>query len=178
MMLAHRSEPSVFDHPEKLGQRSRVSDQVVQLMGRLVVRSRRLLKYLEANGLIGQDERDAVLKDLLKVSNKIQDLNRRERIAGQNKLRETTKGSDARRLVESPNPDLVRTIPDAVLRRRLRSGAYDLLDFVDTMVEALKRLRYNDYIDDRDYVRYRRLVEILPRLRADVLRLMERYQAD
>jgi hypothetical protein len=136
-----------------------------------------VLEQLQRIGVIGQDEHDEVKRDLIKISKRINDIHKRERIAfGQRLDRDLGNELEENVLNEiKADPDKARFIQTPRLRQRLRSCTWNLLDFVETSVESLKRLRYSNYITEPQYDRTRAMVESLPELRVELLELLEKY---
>jgi len=158
-------------HPR--AQSARVtSTEVTKQAVEVVRRSRAVLNHLRQIGVLGDEEHRAVLKRLLEVAQSLRDLNSRERIvvASRRARKESISLREGRRY-----PPRTRLVPNFVLRERLRNSANGVFDFVDTMAEGLKRLRYANYVSDDKYVKYRALVELLPKPRVEILELLEAH---
>lgn len=135
------------------------------------------IKSLQKRGILGGKEAQDIVKHLASVQRAAKDLSARERRAFGAQLRKEFSSEIEGAILESIsiNPDAIRFVPSFTLRHRLRQQANEVLDFVDTSIEALKRLRYNGYIKEDDYVRDRRMLEYLPKFRSDLLAQLERY---
>ena len=153
------------------------SSRATKLTQQLASELQGVLHQLERIGVVGQDEHREVKSELLKLSKKVNDLNKRERIAFAQRLdRDLGQELEESVLTEiKADPDKVRFLQTPRLRQRLRSCVWNLLDFVETSVESLKRLRYSNHIAEDEYERTRRLVEYLPQLRVELLDLLEKY---
>lgn len=153
------------------------STDVTRLFTQIVPQLQTALGQLKKQGVLGDDDQQRFLKDLLSLSRRMNDFNKRERLTIASKIQEdfgeTMEDKPLNEL--KANPDRTPFIPNTALRQRLRSCQYNVLDFVDSMVEGLKRLRYSNYITEQDYRRYRQVMEMLPGLRVEILDMLEKY---
>lgn len=153
------------------------SSRAAKLTAQLLSEAQHVLEQLERSGVIGHEEHHELRQDLLKLSKRINDIHKRERIVFGKRLDRDL----GRELEESvlneikADPDKARFVQTPRLRQRLRSCTWNLLDFVETSVESLKRLRYSNFISEARYNRTRSMVEYLPQLRVELLDLLEKY---
>lgn len=135
------------------------------------------LKILQQRGIIGAKEVQDIVKNLVSVQKAARELGTREQRVFRDRLREDFGNEIEAKILESVSlsPDAIRFVPAFTLRKRLRAQENDVLDIVDTQVEALKRLRYSGYIDEKEYNAKRAMLESLPKLRTELLELLERH---
>lgn len=150
---------------------------LVKLCAMLLHELNRVLYYLVRSGVVGKEEREKIGKDALDLSKRIFDIHQRERLAFSQRI-DTDLGDELEEAVLTEikaNPDKARFVETPRLRQRLRSCTWNLIDFVETAVESLKRLRYSGYLTEPQYDRARRTVESLPELRVELLDLLEKH---
>lgn len=152
------------------------SSIATRMTAQLYNETAKALRDLERRGVVGADEREEVMKELEGLVKKMYDINKREQLVVKDRVeQEFADELEEQSLNEiTADPNRTRWVPNFTLRQRLRSCSENVLDFVDTAVEALKRLRYSNYIAEEDYDRYRGMVESLPELRTELIDLMEK----
>lgn len=150
---------------------------LVKVMAMLIHELNRVLYQLVKSGVVGKDERREIGKDALNLSKRILDIHQRERIAFSQRI-DIDLGDELDEGVITEikaDPDKARFVGTPRLRQRLRSCTWNLIDFVETAVESLKRLRYSGYLTELQYDRARQTVESLPELRVELLDLLEKH---
>lgn len=176
-MRTNRANPKLLYEPTLPRRHQFYSAFLVKLMGMLLHELNRVLHQLVKTGVIGKDERREIGKDTLDLSKRIFDIHQRERIAFSQRI-DTDLGDELEEAVITEikaNPDKARFVETPRLRQRLRSCTWNLIDFVETAVESLKRLRYSGHLTEPQYDRARSMVESLPELRVELLDLLEKH---
>lgn len=176
-MRTNRKNPKLLYTPTLPKRHQFFSSRATRLTAQLLAEVQGVLRHLERTGVIGAEEHEEVKRDLVKLSKRINDIHKRERISFSQRLdRDLGQELEENVLKEiKANPDKARFLQTPRLRQRLRSCTWELLDFVETSVESLKRLRYSNYITEKQYDNTRSMVESLPELRVELLELLEKY---
>lgn len=149
-------------------------------MGQLVRQAQSVLPRLRKKGVIGEAEAARLFADLVDAAHRINDLHKRELLAVTAHLREDLQHEIEAEALEhlAEGVEETRFVPDETIRMRLRSCSRHVLDFTDSMIEGLKRLRYSNVITETRYAEHRQMLESLPALRTETLHLMEKFQDD
>ncbi len=176
-MRTNRANPRLLYEPTLPRRHQFYSAFLVKLMAMLVHELNRVLSQLIKSGVVGKDERREIGKDALDLSKRVFDIHQRERIAFGQRI-DTDLGNELEEEVLTEikaDPDKARFVGTPRLRQRLRSCTWNLIDFVETAVESLKRLRYSGHLTELQYNRARQMVESLPELRVELLDLLEKH---
>ena len=154
-----------------------VTAEVTQGIGCIGPRLRWALARATQRGVIGPNERDELEKLFATLESRMQEVSRRERRAVGVRLEQSYQHEIEPGILQEIVRKFDRTpfLPDLTIRRRLRESENELVEFVDAAVEGVKRLRYAGYLTERQHDSYRRVLLLLPTLRAELVDLLAQH---